>query len=324
MTDAPVGGTGKQETDAAVADLGGRLSNWGRWGADDELGTLNLITPARRAAAAGCVADGVAYSLALELRDDLPQPAGSGRLNAQHFMTATAEDVTAGANETAGADDAVLLAVHGSTHWDALSHIFHDGVMFNGASAREVTALGARRNSIVPAARRLVARGVLVDVARHHGVEALGERHAVGGDELQGVLEAQKIEPEPGDVLLVRTGHLGQTKREGSWQAFAQRGATMPVQPGLDVSCLPVLHELGVAALACDNWAVEHLAGGDPRFPFHEVALVHMGMILGEMFELDELAAACARDRRYDFMLAAAPLPIRGGVGGPANPIAVR
>jgi kynurenine formamidase len=109
----------------------------------------------------------------------------------------------------------------------------------------------------------------------------------------------------------------------GSWNEFAEHGDFFPDTPGIAVDALPLLHELGVGAIACDNWAVEQLTGGTPAFPIHELALVYMGMILGEIFELDELAAACAAVGRHEFFFAGAPLPLRGGVGGPVNPIAV-
>lgn len=316
---------GPSEIDAVVDGLAQRLCNWGRWEPDDELGTLNLITGETRRRAAACVRDGAAYSLGFELRADMPQPAGSGRLNPQHSMTETASDTTDPANVTAGADDVLTMAVHASTHWDALSHIFHRDQMYNGLSASIVTTeSGAVHNDIVPVARRMVTRGVLADVPRYLGVEALPVDHAVTGDELQEILDSQRVEVRSGDALLVRTGQLGRTKESGDWRGYTSVGSAVPAQPGVDVECLPWLHERGVCALACDNWAVERLSGRSGRFPLHEVSLVYMGMILGENFELDALAAACAADLRYDFMLSAAPLPIRGGVGGPVNPMALR
>jgi kynurenine formamidase len=313
------------EIDAVVDRYARQLCNWGRWGSGDELGTLNLITEQTRRRAAACVRDGAAHSLGFELRADMPQPRGSGRVNPQHSMTETASDTTDAANFTAGADDLLTMAVHASTHWDALSHIFHRDQMYNGISASMVTAAsGALRNDILPVARRMVTRGVLADVPRYLGIEALPIDHGVTGGELQEVLDFQRVQIRPGDALLVRTGQLGRTSRSGDWRGYTSVGSAVPAQPGVDVGCLPWLHERGVCALACDNWAVERLCGQSARFPLHEVSLVYMGMILGENFELDALAIACAADRRYDFMLSAAPLPIRGGVGGPVNPVALR
>jgi kynurenine formamidase len=217
----------------------------------------------------------------------------------------------------------LVMAVHAATHWDALSHFFHRGKMYGGISSTEVTTRGARRNDIVAVARRLVTRGVLADVARHRGVDVLPPGEGIGADELADVLDAQGVEVRPGDALLVRTGLLGATKLSGAWSEFAQCGPHLPNTPGVAVEALPLLHELGVCAIACDNWAVEQLTGGEPFFPVHELALVYMGMLLGENFELDALADACAAAGRYEFFFAGQPLPIVGGVGGPVNPMAV-
>jgi kynurenine formamidase len=196
--------------------------------------------------------------------------------------------------------------------------------MYGGISAYEVTAAdGAAHNDIVPAARRLVTRGVLADVARHRGLEVLAPGEGIGADALADTLAAQGVEVRPGDALLIRTGLLGATKRSGAWSEFTEHGDFFPTTPGVAVDALALLHELGVCAIACDNWAVEQLTGGPPRFPVHELALVYMGLLLGENFELDALAEACAAAGRWEFFFAGQPLPIRGGVGGPVNPMAV-
>jgi kynurenine formamidase len=308
-----------------VVELADRLCNWDRWDRDDGVGALNLITPGKRLEGSAAVRSGEAFSLGFELRPDLPQPPNSGRLNPVHLMTEVPGDFPAGWDGPVSADDFLSMAVHAATHWDALSHFFHRGRMYGGISAEEVTATyGAKRNDIVPVARRLVTRGVLADVARHRGLDVLPPAAGIGADELQDVLDAQRVEVRPGDALLVRTGLLGATVRSGAWTEFAQCGPNLPRNPGIAVDALPLLHELGVCAIACDNWAVEQTTGGPPDFPVHELALVYMGMILGENFELDALADACAADGRYDFFFAGAPLPLRGGVGGPVNPMAVR
>lgn len=317
--------TSRMTTDEEVDALARELSNWGRWGADDELGTLNLVTEHNRIVAAGCVRTGTVHSLALELRSDLPQPAGSGRLNAQHVMTATGTDAAV-QDETVGyADDTLSIAVHGATHWDALAHVFHRGFMYNDRPSTAVTPSGAAANDIVPVARTMVTRGVLVDIARRRGVAALEPDEEVTISDLEATLDAQRVSISAGDALLIRTGHLGRVRAAGDWANFTEINAVAPREPGIGAASLRWLHERGVAAIACDNWAVEWLTGPDViRMPVHEVGIVHMGLLLGEMFELDELAGACAGDGRYDFLLAAGPLPVRGGVGGPVNPLAIR
>jgi kynurenine formamidase len=315
---------GAGDLEKLIAGLGDQLCNWDRWDPEDGLGALNLIDEAKRLDGAACVRTGAAFSLGYELQPELPQPPGSGRLNPQHYMVELPSDFDPASGLSQSADDVLTMSVHAATHWDALSHFFHHDRMYGGIPASEVTTAGARRNDIVPAARRLVTRGVLVDVARHRGLEVLAPGHGISADELRDTLDSQGTEVRPGDVLLFRTGLLGATAAAGSWSELAQVGELLPNTPGVAVDCLPLLHDLGVAAIAADNWAVEQLTGGIARFPLHEITLVYMGMILGEMFELDALATACAADGNYDFMLFAAPLPLRGGVGGPVNPIAVR
>jgi kynurenine formamidase len=311
--------------DARIDELARSLSNWGRWGAEDEVGTLNLITPDKRLRAADCVRSGTVVSLALELRSDRPQAPGSGRLNPQHVMIETGSDAAVEGSVTAFSDDILAMSVHAATHWDALSHVFHRELMYNGRACTEVTSAGARANDIVGVADRLVTRGVLVDVARQCGVDSLSPDQEVTVHDLESALAAQHVDLEPGDALLVRTGHLGRISASADWGNFTEVGDRLPLEPGIGIECLPWLHEVGVAAVACDNWAVEHLHGSsDGRLPVHEVGIVHMGLPLGEIFQLDEIAAACAADGHYDFLLAAGPLPIRGGVGGPVNPLAIR
>jgi kynurenine formamidase len=320
MTERSAEGAGKERL---VAELAPRLCNWDRWKPDDGLGALNLVDEGKRLEGRDAIRSGVAISLGFELQPDLPQPPGSGRLNPQHLMTELPTAAAFESGESVFADDMLMMAVHAATHWDALSHCFHGGKMYGGIDAAEVTTKGAAHNDIVPAARRLVTRGVLADVAAHRGVEVLPPGHGIGADELREVLDVQGVEVRPGDALLVRTGLLGATVAAGSWAEFTEHGDFFPDTPGIAVDALPLLQELGVCAIACDNWAVEQLTGGAPLFPVHELALVYMGMLLGEIFELDALAQACAAAGQWDFFFAGQPLPILGGVGGPVNPMAV-
>ena len=321
MTPATAASAVDKRIDAAAR----KLSNWGRWGRDDELGTLNLITREKRLQAAACVRSGTAMSLALELRSDLPQPPGSGRLNPQHVMTETGSDAATRDSVGAYSDDVLAMSVHAATHWDALSHVFHRGLMYNDRPCTEVTSAGARANDIVGFASRLLTRGVLVDVARYHGADSLAPDYEITVADLESALAAQGVELASGDALLVRTGHLGRIAAAGDWSSFTEVDGRLPLEPGIGLDCLPWLQEAGVAAIACDNWAVEHL-GADTvgRLPVHEVGVVHMGLVLGEIFQLDALAAACTSDGHYDFLLSAGPLPVRGGVGGAVNPVALR
>jgi kynurenine formamidase len=294
-----------------------RVSNWGRWGPDDQAGTANYITDAKRLEAASLVQTGELHSLALPVSKSYPQAPGSSRPNARHEMLAIGDTY---------ADDAIRMAVHGSTHWDSLAHIFHAGRMYNGHLAAEhVTTAGAARNDITQIACRIVARGVLLDVATARGVDELGESYEITVHDLESCLEQQRVEVRSGDVLLIRTGHLGRIQRNGLWEEFSDNDDRNPLEPGLGLDTAVWLHERRIAAVASDNWAVEVInSRAMADLPLHTAAIVHMGLLLGEIFLLDALAVACAADRRYDFLFAATPIPIQGAVGGPVHPVAVR
>jgi kynurenine formamidase len=315
---------GGEPTDTEVEDLIRQVTNWGRWGVEDELGTLNHLTASARAEAAAIVRDGDVISLGLELRSDYPQPHG-GRLNCQHLMTQTGQDYESSTHPDARyADDVIMMAVHAATHWDALGHVAFRGKLYNGRPATVVSPAGASSNDIMPVARNLIARAVLVDVASARGVARLPRDYEILPDDLELALAAQRTTLSQGDVLLIRTGHLGHIRATDAWEDFVYRDGRFPFEPGIGASCLPWLHARAVAAVACDNWAVEVCRDTTTRLPVHEIGIVQMGLTLGEMFDLDQLAAACADDGRFEMLLAAGPLPIVGGVGGPVNPMVLR
>ena len=302
-----------------------RVSNWGRFGEDDELGTLNYITPARRAEAAALVRRGEVFSLAIPFDRFGPQPAGDRRLNPQHTMLQTGTDLKAGVQELSVdgwgyADDMITMATHAATHWDCHAHAFYDYRMYNGRDCTLVSATGAEHGSAARLSPHLVSRGVLLDLPRALGVDWLPLGHHVTVTELERALEHGRVEPRPGDVLLLRTGNMQRARREGGWDRF-----TYTDQPGIGMSELPWLHEHEIAAVANDTWAFEVIpSGASIWLPVHAVGIVHMGLILGEIFMLDELAEDCARDGVYEFLLAASPLAFSRSVGGPVNPIAVK
>jgi kynurenine formamidase len=305
------------DPDAVLATVIERVSNWGRWGPDDQAGTVNYITDGKRIEAAGAVRSGEMHSLALPISPDYPQASGSGRPKTYHEMIGLSDDY---------ADDAISMAVHGSTHWDALSHVFHMGHMYNGYPASEyVSEAGARRNAMTAVASRVVTRGILLDLAAAQGVGALETDYEITSEDLDRCVEREHIEVRSGDALLIRTGHLGRIQRLGAWDEFTASHGLNPLEPGIGLDALGWIHEREVAAVASDNWAVEVIRSRDmANLPVHIAAIVHMGLLLGEVFQLDALATACAADSRYEFLLAATPLPIEGAVGGPVHPIAIR
>lgn len=320
-------------------DLAGRVSNWGRWGEDDQLGTLNLITDAKVRESAALVRRGAIFALGVNFDDNLPWGGSGFRQNPMHLMrvdggdgrldihlrdwgTATEAGIAAmWANPVHVNDDLIILPLQCGTQWDALAHVHVDGQMYNGHPAAAVTSFGATRNSIDQVDQRgVVSRGVLLDVARHRGVEHLGPGDAVGPDELDEICERQSLQVTPGDIVLVRLGWWPQLERLGgaAWMADA---------PGVHWRAADWLHRNDVAAVACDNVRVElpnWRVKDAPPLPLHWLCLREMGMLLGEIWNLEELAEDCARDGIYEFQLVAPPLRITGAVGSPLNPLALK
>ncbi|HEY3669574.1 MAG TPA: cyclase family protein [Acidimicrobiia bacterium] len=306
-------------TAQTVREWGAELSNWGRWGDDDEIGTLNLITPDCVAAAAASVREGLVVSCAIAFDAAGPMP-GVGRMNPRHTMTQTGHD-----QEFPGgfhyADDDLELTLQCGTQWDALSHVYYDGHLYNGRPESVITSEGAHANSIDRLRERVVGRGVLLDVAAALGVDALDDGTAISPDDLEAAATAQGVEIMPGDILLVRTGRMGRVHRDGEWGQSYVFGPA----PGLSVRCAHWLKEKDVAAVGCDNVGVEVMPPEveDCMMPLHMICLRDMGLTFGEIFDLERLATVAHERGRFDFFFIAAPLPITGAVGSPINPIAI-
>jgi kynurenine formamidase len=297
------------------AELFEHAKQWGRWGADDQRGALNLLTPDRRARAAGLVCSGEVVSCGRELpvrsAVDNPTPA-------QHYMLAAGDVLRAGAPLQASADF-VGVAFHGMavSHIDALCHVFVDGQMYNGFPASDVTSLGARRNSIAAGFDGIVGRGVLLDIPRLRGVDWLEPADAIAPDELGAAAAAQGVESEPGDILLISTGRDARRAAHGPWSPDE------PGLAGLDPECVVWLKDRDPAVLGSDG--VSDVLPGNAHvwsMPIHQCLLVGMGVHLLDNLQLGRLAAACAAASRWEFLFVVAPLQIGGGTGSPVNPIA--
>jgi kynurenine formamidase len=311
-------------SDPIVDELIRNVSNWGRWGQEDELGTLNFLTPDVRARGAALVAEGRPVSLALPLGRDGLQPPGDVRLNPQHVMLQTGTDLRAGVqrNSIDGwgyADDMVTMALQAATHWDALAHAFYDYKMYNGRDCSLVDVNGASANAIGAVSPHLIGRAVLLDIPAMLGLEHLPLDYRILVEDIERCLDTQDVEVRSGDILLMRTGNLGRARAGGGWDQYSYTN-----EPGLGWQTVPWLHEHQIAAVATDTWAVEVLpSGASIMLPLHASAIVHMGLTLGENFVLDELAAECRRLRRYEVFLTAAALPFPTAVGSPIHPVAV-
>ena len=306
-------------------ELAATVRNWGRWGPDDEIGCLNLITPQKRAAAAALVRKGASFSLTIPLDGDGPQSGGGGgRSNPTLVATKTGNDPPEvnGIGGTAHYTDDVLLGLYlqAGTQWDSLAHVYYDGQLYNGFPASSVTSTGAAHLGFDRYYDRFVTRAVLLDVARLHGVETLPHGHLIDTAQLEQTAAAQGVSVEAGDIVLVRTGMMAIHDATGSWDAFNS------AFPGLHFETALWFHEHDVAAVAADNMAVE-VPGAGPDglgIPFHMLALRDMGMPLGEFWYLEELAADCAGDGVYECMLVAPGLRVTRAVGSPVTPIALK
>jgi kynurenine formamidase len=303
------------------------VRNWGRWGSEDEIGTLNYITPESIAEACGLVTAGKVFALGIPLQREGPQSGTRARFNPIHTMFRDGGDQprdAAGVVELqgyGGSDDWIVMPLQCVTQWDSLAHVFDSGKMYNGYDARLVTSSGAARNSIDKTTDKIVGRGVLLDVARYKGVPFLAPGYAITVADLEGAAAAERVEVRRGDILLVRTGHMSTYLARGSWNHF-----DLDPSPGVSVYVAPWLHARQIAAIASDNYAVEVRPSELPPFrsPFHICAIPNMGLTLGEIFHLEELARDCAADGRYAFLLVAPPLPVTHGVGTPINPYALK
>jgi kynurenine formamidase len=300
-------------------DIGKRLSNWGRWGAEDRIGTLNHITPDRVKAAAGLVRQGKIVPMGLTVSGNGIQPSGGARNNPIHLMNITSLDALI--PDVVVADDYIIMPLQSVTQWDGLGHVGYDGMLYNGVPASSVTSLaGSTVLSIDQVATKGIAgRGVLLDIARLNGVDRLRRGYAIEPRELEAAEARQGVKVGPGDILIFRTGWIRHFLVDNSVAAYWDGAA------GLSLACAEWLHQREVAAVCSDNWGIEV---SDPEnrqgLPVHCVLIRDMGMTLGEVFDLEALGADCAADGVWEFLFTAPPLLVKGGVGTPITPLAFK
>ncbi|MCU1360406.1 MAG: cyclase family protein [Ilumatobacteraceae bacterium] len=299
-------------------EIGRRLSNWGRWGADDERGTVNLITPDKILAASKLVKRGAIFDLGIPFDAKGPQP-GGGRINPVRLMSETGQH-----QEFPGAfhyaDDYVFMPLQSASQWDGLAHVFYDEQMYNGFPSSDVGPYGAKHCSIDKMAKGIVGRGVLLDIARLKGVEWLEAGTVITPDDLDAAAARQGVSFGSGDILVFRTGWRTKFVREQSATEF------MAGEPGLGLDCCQWIADHEIAVVASDNWAIEVLPGevDTELLPVHMVLIRDMGVTLGEILDLDELAADCEADGVWEFMLTAPPIKFTAAVGSPINPLAIK
>jgi kynurenine formamidase len=280
-------------------------TNWGRWGQDDQRGTLNLLTPDHVQRAASLVRTGRVYSLGMTLEKNGPNHVTRNPL--WHLTSKTDRAVPA----MSSADDIIVMHTHTGTHVDALCHIYYEGHLYNGYSSDEITRQGAPRNGVHNIGS-LVTRGVLLDVAGFRGVEHLQCGEVIMPDELDACARQQGVEVRPADAVLIRTGWRRVFERDRALYDSGSPG------PGRAVAAWFRDHDL--VALGADNVAVEVQPPEDGvQMALHIEVIRNQGGYLIEFLDLEELA----RDRVYEFMFTLAPLRLLHGIGSPVNPLAL-
>ncbi|MCF1598988.1 cyclase family protein [Streptomyces muensis] len=302
----------------AFHEIAKRVNNWGRWGAADEIGTLNLITDEVVREAAACVRSGRRIPLALPLQQDGVQTGMiPGRVNPLHTMVQINQELF-GPGTVACSDDAVTMGLQAATHWDALTHVSYSGRIYNGRPADTITPHGGAEFSGIDKARHIVSRGVLLDVARARGVPRLDGGHAVTPEDLEAAEELAGTRVRAGDIVLVRTGQV-QVYLAGDKHAYGYPS------PGLSIRTPEWFHARDVAAVANDTLTFEIFPPEteDLWLPVHALDLVEMGMLQGQNWNLEELSTACGEVGRHTFLLSAMPEPFVGGTGTPVAPVAL-
>jgi kynurenine formamidase len=283
------------------------LSNWGRWGTADELGTLNLITPEKRKEAAALVREGVTVSMARTIGQAASTPGFVQK------MIALPKE-----SDFSGSGDEYRMAYHGfsQTHMDSLCHMFYKGRMYNGFSQSEVGERGAARMSVGDFKQGILTRGILMDIPELLKVKHLAGGHAITPDELEAWEKASGIKVTSGDAVLIRTGRWDRERAEGNWDI-------MKNSAGLHASCLKWLKDRDVAIVGSDL-ALDVLPSGieGVELPVHVVVLVAMGMPILDNCDFEAVSETAAKLKRWSFLLTVAPLAIDGGTGSPVNPLA--
>lgn len=294
------------------------VCNWGRWGLNDERGTLNYITPEHIRAAAQLVRSGRTVSMAIPLNKvagpDNPRPPA-------HYM-AHNYDIHWDLGEPQFATDYFGSEIHGDchTHMDALCHVAYKGKLYNGKPVGSVTTHGPTMQDITAFAAGIVGRGVLVDLPRLRGVKWLEPGEAVTTEELEAAEKAQGVRLGAGDILLFRTGHHRRRLELGPWNP----GYDGEGRAGLHATALTLLHERKVAVFFPDGDGetvpsqVEKIA-----YPIHALQIAAMGMVCADSLQFEELAPICEQEKRWEFLVTAAPLRLPRGTGSLFNPIAI-
>jgi kynurenine formamidase len=287
-----------------------QISNWGRWGKDDQIGAINLITPETRKRAAALVREGVSVSIAHDVETG---KAVDNDSPFSHVMTSTGAS-----HKIPYSLDTYSVNYHGwaHTHMDSLSHMFYKGKMYNGVSELEVTDKGAKKLAILNLKNGIFARGILMDIPRLKGVPYLQPGTPIFPEDLDAWEKKAGIHVGSGDVVLIRTGRWALRKEKGPWD-ISKNAA------GLYASCARWLKQRDVAVVGSDaasDVMPSRVEGVEQ--PIHQLLLIAMGTPIFDNCDLEALGDAADKRHRWSFLITAAPLAVPGGTGSPFNPIA--
>jgi kynurenine formamidase len=303
-------------------ELGRELSNWGRWGDDDEIGTMNFVTQEKRVASMAAVRSGKTFDLGMPFDQNGPFQDASllaHRINPRHLMVMNPWDSLSG-DGSFFADDMIIMGLQSATQWDGLCHVGYDGYFYNNVPIKSfTTAAGATKNDFPKVNDRLVSRAVLLDIARLKGVDVLPDSYEITGADLLAAEKRQGVAVESGDILLLRTGAY-RYFLDGDREHFLRNAPG----PGLDTCRF--LYDREVAAIAVDNYSGEVMPSPIPgaAVPWHQVILRDMGMTLGEMFNFEDLAADSEADGQWESLFCGTGVKVTGSVGSPVSPIAIK
>lgn len=300
-----------QKVERATIDLWMKeLSNWGRWGAKDQLGAVNLITPAVRKRAAALVREG--FSVSLSRDADRTRAADNSRPFEQRMISTGLEP------NPMFAMDTYVISFHGAslTHLDAMSHMMYQGKLYNGYSQKEVDATGAHQLSVDAYKAGFFSRGILIDIPRMKGVKYLELSTPIYPADLDAWEKMAGIKVGSGDIVFIRTGRWARRAGKGPWD-------TDQASAGLHVSCVRWFKQRDIAVLGSDVHA-ELMPSPVPgiAYPVHQLLLIAMGVPMFDNCDLEPLSAAAAARKRWEFLLTAAPISVPLGTGSPLNPIA--
>ncbi|HQT67212.1 MAG: metal-dependent hydrolase [Rhodospirillales bacterium 20-60-12] len=302
--------------------------NWGRWGPDDEVGSLNFLTPAEVLRGVQAVKSGKTFTLQVMMGHPEGDPVWPGRaqpvrinvMDKGHYLCGKGPIFPGHAEY---ADDMLIMYLQGSTQYDALGHVWCDDQLYNGYDAR-TTSGKMTKASVLPIAERGIAgRGILIDIARHRGKAVLERGETFTHEDVLAAAKAQGCVIEKHDILVIRTGWIGSfytSDKAAFYKDF--------IEPGLTYSpeLVKWFHEMEIPNLVTDTIANEVTA--DPVsgvvLPLHNALMRNLGVTFTEIAELDKLAADCFEDKQYTFLYTAAPLKVSGGTGAPVNPVVIK